>query len=157
MAKDTDAKAQPIYVAAERFVNQALRRDGSLFTPGQAIWILENARDLHKWFVEAPDLSKASVVVKFESQLAGALADTIQLAAELIYTHFLMTGTSEGVLIYPRTELPFDTHQIRVRGSRVSARQIAVDLGVGPTEWRDEVEHLIGAVLEATPAELVAA
>ena len=30
--------SQPIYDAAQAFVDEALRRDGSLFTPGQAIW-----------------------------------------------------------------------------------------------------------------------
>lgn len=96
MAKDTDAKAQPVYAAAERFVDHALRRDGSLFTPSRAIWTLENLRDLRKRFVEAPDLTKATFAVKFENQLAGAPADTIQLAAELIYTHFLIAANIGG-------------------------------------------------------------
>lgn len=96
MAKDTDAKTQPVYAAAERFVDQALRRDGSLFTPSRAIWTLENARDLHKRFVEAPDLSKASFVAKLENQLAGAPPDTIQLAAELIYVHFSIAANIGG-------------------------------------------------------------
>lgn len=90
MALLSDPKARPIYVAAERFVDQALRSDGSLFTPGRRVWTLTSIQDLRRRFVEAPDLSSDSFVEKFERQLAGAPAETLQLAAELIYVHFLI-------------------------------------------------------------------
>ncbi len=45
------------YAAAERFVEEALESDGSLFTPGTAIWSAENIEDLYERFVGNPDES----------------------------------------------------------------------------------------------------
>ena len=46
MARLTDEGLAPTYTAAARFVDEALRRDGSLFTPGTAIWTPEHLQEL---------------------------------------------------------------------------------------------------------------
>src|SRR5437870_2573872 len=81
---------QEVYNAAEIFVGRALRRDDSLFTTGDRIWSLANIRDLHQRFVLHPDESSDNFINKFERQLNGSPIETIQLAAELLYVHFLM-------------------------------------------------------------------
>ncbi|HEY3231382.1 MAG TPA: ATP-binding protein, partial [Roseiflexaceae bacterium] len=99
--------AQPIYDAAARFVDAALRGDDSIFTPGRPIWAAANVEDLYHRFVERPDTSDRSFLEKFRDQLAGmapgamlleqASPEVYQLASELIYVHLLIaTGNIGG-------------------------------------------------------------
>ena len=74
---------------AERFVQEALESDGSLFTPGAKIWTAENIEDLYERFVDNPDESSDRFEDKFRRQLEGAPLETRQLAAELLYIHLL--------------------------------------------------------------------
>src|SRR5258706_16215772 len=90
MQKRDELGQDLIYRAAEQFVDAALRRDDSLFTPGHAIWSVPVIDDLHERFVEHPDESADTFVEKLRRQLLGAPATTIQLAGELIYVHLLM-------------------------------------------------------------------
>jgi 5-methylcytosine-specific restriction protein B len=85
-----------VYAAAERFVEQALDRDGSLFSPGVSIWSLDTIDDLHERFIEHPDTSGDPFEVKFERQLKDAPDPTIQLAAELLFVHFLPARSVNG-------------------------------------------------------------
>jgi 5-methylcytosine-specific restriction enzyme B len=87
---------QPVYDAAERFVDAALRHDDSLFTPGAPIWSLENINRLHHDFVEKPDDSSSSFVQKFQNQLQHSPPETIQLAGELVYVHLLPADRTGG-------------------------------------------------------------
>lgn len=100
MAK-LDPKAYPerqnIYAAAKVFVDECLRKDGSLFTPGRQIWSESIAVDLHSRFVQHPDPTKGvDFETKFQKQLAGAPPDTIQFAGELLYVHFLISTQLQG-------------------------------------------------------------
>ena len=45
------AGREEVYATAKRFVEEALKSDGSLFTPGTAIWSTENIEDLYERFV----------------------------------------------------------------------------------------------------------
>lgn len=83
MAKEPDHK--PLYAAAEQFVDQCLRQDGSLFTPGKAIWTLAAANDLYDRFVVNANLGGGSFDEKLTRQLEEAGPQTIQFAAELVY------------------------------------------------------------------------
>ena len=84
------AGGEPVYAAAERWVDAALRSDDSLFTPGQPIWSLDNLNDFHTRFVGNPDAPGSGFFQKFERQLAGAPLTTIQLAAEILYVYYLI-------------------------------------------------------------------
>jgi 5-methylcytosine-specific restriction protein B len=85
-----------IYAAADRFVQAALRSDDSLFTPGTPIWTPPALDELHEQFVESPDTSSDAFEVKFERQLSGATPIAIQLAAEILYVHFLIAARMSG-------------------------------------------------------------
>jgi MoxR-like ATPase/predicted RNA-binding protein with PUA-like domain len=90
------AEAEAVYEAAGRWVEVALRTDDSLFTPGVAIWTSPVIDDLYRRFVEQPDESKRHFEEKFRDQLAGAPSSTMQLAAELLYVHFLPAADISG-------------------------------------------------------------
>lgn len=81
---------EPLYHAAERFVEEGLRRDGSLFTPGKAVWTLDPIDDFYQRFVVNEDNSADSFEVKLRRQLAGAEQITIQFVAELLYVYLLI-------------------------------------------------------------------
>ena len=88
--------SQPFYDAAQAFVSDALRSDGSLFTPGATIWSAAQIAELHRRFNESPDTSSDSFLSKFWRQLQGAEPAIYQLAAELIYIHLLIATKSIG-------------------------------------------------------------
>ena len=99
-----DASVAVVYAAADRFVDAALRSDGSLFTPGVPIWTRATLDDLDQRFVQRPDESSDSFLVKFQRQLDGAPDATLQLAAEALYVHFLisvMRGDAKRAVIQP--------------------------------------------------------
>ena len=73
---------EEVYEVAQRIVQQTLKSDGSLFTPGTAIWTADNVEDLYERFVGHPDKSSDSFEDKFRRQLEGAPLETRQLAAE---------------------------------------------------------------------------
>ena len=86
--------AEEAYKAGEAWVECALRNDGSLFTPGDAIWSRENIAQLRECFLEwEEDGLGGNFDAKLERQLAG-LADRIpeanQLMAEVLYVHHLV-------------------------------------------------------------------
>ena len=87
---------QPIYDAAQTFVDACLRHDGSIFTPGTEIWTAANIGELYRRFNQRPDESSASFLDKFRLQLAGAPAAVYQLAGEVIYVHLLIATGSIG-------------------------------------------------------------
>ncbi len=81
-----------VYDAAQRWVDVALRKDNSLLTPGQPIWSLHNLNDFHRRFVGQPNTPGSGFFESFESQLAEAPHETIQLAAEILYVHYLIAA-----------------------------------------------------------------
>lgn len=108
-------------------MNQALRRDDSLFTPGSPIWKSSTLDDLHRRFVEQPDLSKDSFSVKFKRQLQGYPPETYQLAAEMLYIHVIIAGDMhpntkrrlvENVLSWSSSpvSIPLDLDEVLERG-----------------------------------------
>ena len=75
---------------AGRFVDQCLRADGSLFTPGQSVWTRAHVDDLYRRFVENPDETpNASFPEKLLSQTEDADPLVVQLAAEVFYVLLL--------------------------------------------------------------------
>lgn len=92
MRSDEDLADQPVYAAAQRFVDVALRRDGSLFKPDRSVWREPVLEDLHARFNMSPDQSSDRFEEKFKRQLASAPTATIQLAAEVVFVHFLVAN-----------------------------------------------------------------
>jgi hypothetical protein len=79
----------PVYLCAERFVQECLRADGSIFTSGQEIWASRPLEDFYERFVVHEDTGAASFMDKLEKQLDGAADETIQLAAEACFFNYL--------------------------------------------------------------------
>ena len=92
-----------VYATAQKWADSALRTDGSLFTPGQAIWTTQGLRELRAQFLEKPDESGSSFMSKLHAQLAGSSAAAHQLMGEALYLHFLiadkMTSSAKTNLI----------------------------------------------------------
>ena len=85
MARFNPPVTDETYAAAQRWVDAALKRDDSLFTPGRPIWSPVVIADLWERFVDHPDTSSDDFLTKFRRQLAGddpADPGTIQLAGE---------------------------------------------------------------------------
>jgi len=78
-----------VYDAAERFVDECLRSDGSLFTPARPVWGQAKIDDFYTRFVVNEDVGEGNFLEKLEKQLAGAHDATIQLAAEAFYFNYL--------------------------------------------------------------------
>ena len=91
-----EAEEAGIYRAAAQFVDQTLRTEGSLFTPGRAIWTVAGIDDFHKRFVLRPNVTGASFEDRLRQQLKGASAGTIQLVAEMLYVYFLLPQDRGG-------------------------------------------------------------
>ena len=81
-----------VYDAAQRWVNAALRKDDSLFTPGHPIWSLNSLYDFRKRILDNFGPPSGGFYRRFEHQLAGAPSNTIQLAAEILYVYFLIAN-----------------------------------------------------------------
>lgn len=75
--------------AAQRVLRDGLGGGGSAFVPGLEIWTSETATDLRRRFVDQPDESSDTFLVKLERQLSGAPDETIVLAAELLYVNLV--------------------------------------------------------------------
>ena len=95
MARRVEGEAAGIYDAAQRWVNAALRGDGSLFTPGQRVWSLETLNDFLQR-VDTRSIGQGTFLGRLEQRLASASPTTIQLAAEILYVHFLIHSTVHG-------------------------------------------------------------
>ena len=90
-ARYTDPpEIENVYAAAQKWVDRALRRDDSLFTPGKPIWTRELLGELRECYLDNPDTSKRNFYVKLEDQLAGRSPEVNQLMGEVLYAHFLI-------------------------------------------------------------------
>lgn len=104
MPRLTHPAAIRVYDAAQRFIDNALRADDSLFTPGAPIWAPPVIDELYHRFVEHPDESADSFENKFRRQLRGdaitppadASPETYQFAGELLYIHLLPANGISG-------------------------------------------------------------
>ena len=87
--------ADNVYKAASKWVDSALRTDGSLFTPGKPIWSSRWLGELHQRF--NPDAG-GSFIDELKQQLEGSPQEVYQLMGEVLYVYFLIvyTNNSEG-------------------------------------------------------------
>ena len=95
MARRIEGEAAGIYAAAQRWVDAALRGDDSLFTPGQPVWSLDTLNDFLQR-VDTRSIGQGTFLGRLEQRLAGAAPNTIQLAAEILYVHFLINNMMNG-------------------------------------------------------------
>ena len=79
-----------VYAAAQKWVDSALRRDDSLFTPGKRIWTRELLGELRERYLDQPDVGQGGFYDKLKQQLDDSPPEAFQLMAEAIYTQFLI-------------------------------------------------------------------
>ena len=89
-ARKTNSGVENVYDAAQEWVNKALRADDSLFTPGRAIWTLDQLRELHALQQQEPDPSLRGFFGKLGETLEGSPPEVCQLAAEVLYFQYLL-------------------------------------------------------------------
>ena len=104
-SRKTHEGVERVYEMAELWVERALRRDDSLFTPGKPIWTRELLGELRERFLDGPSYPEGSFLEKLEKMLAGSPPNVYQLIAEALYVHFLVivpnqmkVGTKEDSL-----------------------------------------------------------
>ncbi len=79
-----------VYVATEKWVDCALRKDDSLFTPGKPIWTRELLGELRECYLDRPDVPGDDFYDRLRNQLRGSRPEVHQLMAEVLYAQFLI-------------------------------------------------------------------
>ncbi len=139
-----------VYTAAQMWVDAALRKDDSLFTPGKRIWTKELLGELRECYLDNPDSSNRSFYEKLRDQLDGRSAEVYQLMAEVLYAHYLILW---------RTNMGGETKLRRIRETiGWSGRQIAIPeqliAGLTPgilmvgAGWSSLLPFMVGYIIE---------
>ena len=94
-----DRLAPEIYHAVGEFIGRCLRNRKSLFLNDDdelcgSVWTAESTEQLIDLFIESPDESKRSFIVKLRDQLEVASPSSVQLLVELAWFHFLIAHQS---------------------------------------------------------------
>ena len=117
-ARKTGGGVERVYEAAQKWVDHALRKDDSLFTPGTAIWTSEGLEKLRERFLDQPDVGKGGFYDKLKAQLENGPSEVYQLMGEVLYAQFLMVW---------RTTMGGDTKEDRIQQVlRWSKQQITI-------------------------------
>lgn len=83
--------AQPMYEAAERWRDDFLLGNRSLFS-GAPLDAAAAVQELVDAYVLQPDVGSGTFYDKLEQQLAGVTPSAVQLAAELLFVHYLIAS-----------------------------------------------------------------
>ncbi len=86
----TDKEIQPVYAVANQWVESALKTNDSLFTPGKDIWSSRWLGELHTRFLDPPYPKAGGFLSKLAIQLRNSPTEVYQLAAEVLYVHYLI-------------------------------------------------------------------
>ena len=79
-----------VYIAAEKWKEQCLLQDGSLFNANQQLWTLTNLQTLKTRLNDNPQYTEKETFDKrFEMQLLGAPQEIYQLAMEIMFIYYL--------------------------------------------------------------------
>ena len=85
-----------VYAAAQKWVDSALRKDDSLFTPGKPIWTRELLGELRQRYLNQPDVGQGNFYDKLRQQLDDSPPEVYQLMGEVLYAHFLIIWHGAG-------------------------------------------------------------
>ena len=88
MAVSQRPNTEPVYTAIEQWIDRCLRVDGSLFRRGHSVWNEDNLATL----LPLGTIEGADFESKLKENLAGSSDEVIQLAAEVLYVHLLMSN-----------------------------------------------------------------
>lgn len=118
-----------------RMVEQCLADEGSILTPHQGVWTLENLEELWRDYVERPDAGSGTFLDKLGKQLETTSPAAVQLFAELLLLNMLpivnLKGTTkiqllETVLNIGHTNfpLPKDVTDVLLAGGVYNGGQV---------------------------------
>ena len=79
-----------VYTAASAWVERALKANDSLFDPGKSIWTAAGLQQLRERFLDRPDYGSGNFYDKLQQQMEDSPPEVYQLAAEVLYTQFLV-------------------------------------------------------------------
>ena len=139
---------QDVYAAAEAWVERALRSDDSLFTPGRPIWTSKWLHELHRRFLDSPDVSDIAFWDKLERQMAGSPPQAYQLMAEVLYVHLIVVSRqdSTGVQAQLRQVLNWSPRPVTIPPELVASLTPGIaNPGQGFHRYRP---HQVGFVIE---------
>jgi len=88
MARFAHVDRRPVDAVVERWRDECLLVDGSLFFEGEDIWTEANAQELIERFNEDQLLDERSFEEKLTTQLSPASQDAKRLMAEIIAAYF---------------------------------------------------------------------
>lgn len=83
------ATAIAVEAVGRRLIDAGLGGDGSLLTPGRAIWTLANLEALEAEYVDRPDMGSEGFFERLRRQLADTSPAVTQLNAELLILNVL--------------------------------------------------------------------
>ncbi len=86
------------YQVAAEWVDRALVKDDSLFTPGKALWTKELLGELHTRFLNRREGGEGNFLQKMKTQLADSPPDVYQLMGEVMYVFYLILISPGGAL-----------------------------------------------------------
>ena len=154
-SRRTEEKDDKTYVAASRWVDCALRTDGSLFTPGKAIWTRGLLAELHSRFLDQPDKGEGDFFEKLEGELSGSTAEIYQLMGEVMYVYFLILARAGNKQERIERVLGWSPTQVEIPGDLIDGLQSQfIDLGVGRTRMPSQVGTLIESIEQWKELEL---
>ena len=84
---------EKVYAAAAKWVDRALRKDGSLFSPGSSIWSRQWLEDLRQRFLDQPEVPGNG----FYDKLSRAAAKHTTVAERKCTTGVMPEGADLGV------------------------------------------------------------
>lgn len=94
MARFQGSNTDRVYEAAHKWRDTCLLKPGSLLWETEEVWTKENLQEFERQFIDRPDeASDKGFGAKFEEQLKGSSPGVYRLAAELLFVHFLFTGS----------------------------------------------------------------
>ena len=132
------------YAAAQAWVDLGLRKDDSLFTPGNPIWTRELLGQLHRRFLDRPDDSRRPFLEKLQDQLEDSAPEVHQLMGEVLYVHYLLLSANERGI---RTVLEWSTDPVDIPSELVAGLQFRfINPGVGMALIPFQVGTLIETV-----------
>jgi 5-methylcytosine-specific restriction enzyme B len=142
VARIPSEAAGRVYDVVERWEDVALRRDGSLFTPGRSIWAPDVIDEFHQLHVQAPKPDGGTFEANLLHQLGGATAACWQFAAELVFVHFLIVS-ERAVGRAKKLELIERLLEEGAVGAEIPAelREVMADGFVHPGQGFNQMRH----------------
>ena len=71
---------EDLYAIAEQFASLCIENDRSLLWPDKQVWTIQNLTRLKSAFIDSPDTSSETFLVKLERQLANESEDIHRMA-----------------------------------------------------------------------------